>query len=136
LYGCVFLFHAFHIHTHHTHVYFWLFVILSSHSFTRYSVQALLKGVRRAHLVAPGNGRLVQEIFTRDGAGTLISRDLYDGIRPATVADVPGILDIIEPLVQEGVLTRRSRKDLEHDVGQYYVFTRDGLIVACGQLRK
>ena len=27
---------------------------LSSHSFTRYSVQALLKGVRRAHLVAPG----------------------------------------------------------------------------------
>lgn len=86
--------------------------------------------------MAPGNGRLVQEIFTRDGAGTLISRDLYDGIRPATVADVPGIIDIIEPLVQEGVLTRRSRKDLEHDVGQYYVFTRDGLIVACGQLRK
>lgn len=28
--------------------------------FCRYSVQALSKGVRRAHLVAPGNGRLLQ----------------------------------------------------------------------------
>ncbi len=31
---------------------------------------------------------------------------------------------------------RRSRKELEHDISQYYVFTRDGLTVACGQLRK
>jgi hypothetical protein len=28
--------------------------------FTRYSVQALNKGVRRSHLVSPGNGRLLQ----------------------------------------------------------------------------
>lgn len=46
----------------------------------------------------------LQEIFTRDGSGTLISRDLYDGIRPATVADVPGIVDIIEPLIKVHVL--------------------------------
>lgn len=104
--------------------------------YCRYSVQALSKGVRRAHLVAPGNGRLLQEIFTRDGSGTLISRDLYDGIRPATVADLPGILDIIQPLIEEGVLTARPQKELERDIVQYYVFTRDGLTVACGQLRK
>ena len=40
------------------------------------------------------------------------------------------------PKKQEGILMRRSRKELEHDIGQYYVFTRDGLTVACGQLRK
>lgn len=33
--------------------------------FCRYSVQALSKGVRRAHLVAPGNGRLLQVRHTR-----------------------------------------------------------------------
>jgi hypothetical protein len=27
---------------------------------------------------------------------------LYDGIRPAAVADVTGIIDIIEPLMQAG----------------------------------
>ena len=52
------------------------------------------------------------------------------------MADVTGIIDIIEPLMQDGVLTQRSRKELEHDIGQYYVFTRDGLTVACGQLRR
>lgn len=78
----------------------------------------------------------LQEIFTRDGSGTLISRDLYDGIRPATVADVAGIMDIIQPLIQEGILTGRSQKEIERDIVQYYVFTRDGLTVACGQLRK
>lgn len=104
--------------------------------FCRYSVQALLKGVRRAHLVPPGNGRLLQELYTRDGAGTLISRDLYDGIRPATVADVPSIMDIIQPLIDDGVLTVRSKSQMEKDISQYYVFTRDNLTVACGQLRK
>jgi amino-acid N-acetyltransferase len=47
------------------------------------SVRALAKGVARAHVVSPSNGALLQELFTRDGCGLLISRDIYDGIRPA-----------------------------------------------------
>jgi len=78
----------------------------------------------------------LQEIFTRDGAGTLISRDLYDGIRPAKVADVPAIMDIIRPLIEEKVLYPRTNSDLEKDITQYFVFVRDGHTVACGQLRK
>jgi N-acetylglutamate synthase-like GNAT family acetyltransferase len=52
------------------------------------------------------------------------------------VGDVSGIMDIIFPLMQDGVLTMRSKKELEGDIHQYYVFTRDGLTVACGQIRK
>ena len=48
------------------------------------SVRALAKGVSRTHVVSPSNGALLQELFTRDGCGLLISRDIYDGIRPAT----------------------------------------------------
>ena len=103
--------------------------------FCRYAVQALTKGVKRAHLIAPGDGWLLKEIFTRDGSGTLISRDLYDGIRMSTVEDVPGIMDIIQPLINDGILARRSKSGLEKDSNQYYVFVREGFVLACGQIK-
>jgi amino-acid N-acetyltransferase len=55
------------------------------------SVRALAKGVARAHVVSPSNGALLQELFTRDGCGLLISRDIYDGIRPACARCVLGL---------------------------------------------
>ena len=48
--------------------------------------------------------------------GTLISRDLYDGIRLATPADVPGMLSLIEPLEAQGILAKRERSELLRDV--------------------
>ena len=44
---------------------------------------ALQLGVTRAHLLPPAPGALIQELYTTDGIGTLISGDLYDGIRLA-----------------------------------------------------
>lgn len=35
-----------------------------------------LQGVPRAHVVPPTSGALLEEIYTRDGAGLLISRDM------------------------------------------------------------
>ena len=41
-------------------------------------------GVKRAHLVdARMDGGLLLELYTRDGVGTMISTDFYEGIRPA-----------------------------------------------------
>lgn len=34
------------------------------------------QGVSRAHVVPPTSGALLQELYTRDGAGLLISRDM------------------------------------------------------------
>lgn len=101
-----------------------------------WSIDALERGVKRAHIISSSNGALLQELYTRDGAGTLISRDLYEGIRPANVNDVTQIYDLIEPLVNSGNLIPRSKNDLEKDIRTYYVYTRDAMVVAVGQLRR
>jgi amino-acid N-acetyltransferase len=96
---------------------------------------ALDAGVKRVHLISPENGQLLQELYTRDGAGTMISGDLYDGIHKATVEDATAIHDLITPLVDKGILIERTKADLERDINQYHIYTRDGLVVACGQLK-
>ena len=101
-----------------------------------WALKALQKGVKRAHIIAPTNGALLQELYTRDGSGTLISRDLYEGIRPANVNDINGIYELIEPLVNRGTLVPRSKTTLEKDINTYYVYTRDSLVVACAQLKR
>lgn len=101
-----------------------------------WAMMALEKGVKRAHIIAPTNGALLQEFYTRDGAGTLISRDLYEGIRRADVNDVSGIHDLIAPLIKAGTLVDRPKTVMERDILSYYVYTRDSLIVATGQLKR
>jgi|EP00979_Chaetoceros_neogracilis_P004079 amino-acid N-acetyltransferase len=98
-------------------------------------VSSLDRGVKRAHIISPINGALLQELYTRDGSGTLISRDIYEGIRVANVGDVSGIYQLIEPLVSAGTLVPRPKNVLEKDISSYYVFTRDNLIVACAQIK-
>jgi amino-acid N-acetyltransferase len=101
-----------------------------------WSVQAVEQGVKRAHVISPKHGALLQELYTRDGSGTLISGDLYDGIRRAKVSDVSAIHDLIAPLINMGTLVDRPKSKLEKDIDCYYVYTRDNLIVACGQLKQ
>ena len=64
-------------------------------------------------------------------AGTLISADIYEGMRPATIDDVPGIIELITPLEQQGILVRRSRELLELEIKNFIVNERDGMIIAC-----
>ena len=100
-----------------------------------WSIHALEQGVKRAHIISPQHGALLQELYTRDGSGTLISGDLYDGIRRATVHDVSAIHDLISPLIAMGTLIDRPKSTLEKDIDTYYVYTRDNHVVACGQLK-
>lgn len=100
-----------------------------------HAVQACLHGVRRAHLVDRHvDGALLLELFTRDGIGTLITADTYENMRKATIDDVGGILELIEPLEAEGVLVRRSRERLEMEIGYFMVMERDGMVIACAAL--
>ena len=96
---------------------------------------ALKRGVRRVHLVGRAvDGALLQELFTRDGAGTLVTAETYEGLRQAGIDDVGGILELIEPLEAEGVLVRRSRELLEMEIDRFMVMERDGMIIACAAL--
>eukprot|EP00547_Thalassionema_nitzschioides_P006278 CAMPEP_0194220080 /NCGR_PEP_ID=MMETSP0156-20130528/27409_1 /TAXON_ID=33649 /ORGANISM="Thalassionema nitzschioides, Strain L26-B" /LENGTH=563 /DNA_ID=CAMNT_0038949963 /DNA_START=41 /DNA_END=1729 /DNA_ORIENTATION=- len=97
---------------------------------------ALEQGVKRAHILTLKQGALLQELYTRDGSGTLVSKDIYEGIRQANVNDVTGIFELISPLVKAGTLVDRPKAVLEKDIENYYVYTRDNLVVACGQLKK
>ena len=92
-------------------------------------------GVKRSHLISYAeDGALLQELFTRDGAGTLITEDQYEQIRTAGIDDVGGILEIIEPLEAKGNLVKRSRELLETEINQFTVIDRDGMVIACAAL--
>ncbi len=97
-----------------------------------HAVDACRGGVRRVHLIdRRRDGALLLELFTRDGIGTMVTTDLYQDTRQATIDDVGGILGLIVPLEESGALVRRSREHLEIDIGQYSVIERDGTIIAC-----
>jgi len=97
--------------------------------------QVCQNNVKRAHLVSfQEDGALIKELFTRDGNGTLVSQKRYEQIRQASVEDVGGILELIRPLEEAGVLVRRSRELLETEIEQFTIIERDGMIVACAAL--
>jgi amino-acid N-acetyltransferase len=100
-----------------------------------FALDACRRGVKRAHLVHRAvNGALLLELFTRDGCGTLINADLYEGVREASIDDVGGILALIAPLEDDGTLVRRSRERLETEIDRFAVVERDGSIIACAAL--
>ena len=97
--------------------------------------QACHMGVNRCHIVSyVKDGALLEELFTRDGSGTQITKVSYEQIRDAGPEDVPGIIELITPLELAGVLVKRSRELIESEINQFTVIERDGLIVCCGAL--
>lgn len=92
-------------------------------------------GVSRAHIISHEDDcALLQELFTHDGCGTLVAKDEYELLRQANIDDVGGILELIEPLEQQGVLLKRSRELLETEINQFRLLERDGRIIACAAL--
>lgn len=96
---------------------------------------AASNGVGRAHLLdASVDGALIKELFTRDGCGTLVTRETYETVRGARIEDVGGILELIEPLEADGTLVRRSRELLETEIHRFAITERDGMVIACAAL--
>ncbi|MFB1486032.1 MULTISPECIES: amino-acid N-acetyltransferase [unclassified Thiocapsa] len=101
----------------------------------RAGAEACRNGIRRVHLVQRRRGgALLRELLTPDGSGTLISAEPYEELRPARIDDVTGILELLRPLEDRGVLVRRSRERLETEIGRFVLTERDGLITACAAL--
>lgn len=99
------------------------------------AIAACRGGVRRAHIVGHGvEGGLLRELFSREGAGTLVTSEVFEGMRAATVNDVPGIIALIRPLEEAGILAARSRELLEQEVDRFVVIERDGMIIGCAAL--
>lgn len=98
----------------------------------RNTINACRVGVDRTHLLKRSlDGALLKELFTRDGAGTLVSAEPYEQTRTARIDDVGGILELLAPMEESGVLVRRSRELMETEIDRFTVMERDGMIIGC-----
>ena len=92
-------------------------------------------GVSRGHLLSyQEDGALLTELFSRDGSGTMVIKESYEQVRNACIDDVGGILELIRPLEDDGILVRRSRELLESEIHYFSVIERDGAIIGCAAL--
>lgn len=99
------------------------------------AVRACDNGVARAHFLSRHmDGALLLEFFTRDGVGTMLSSAPLAHLRNATIDDVQGLLQIIGPLEEQGVLVRRSRERLEAEIERFVVAEYDNQIIGCAAL--
>src|SRR5690625_1069532 len=97
--------------------------------------QCCLQGVLRGQVVSYStDGAMLSELFTRDGLGTMVHADNYEQLRTATIDDVGGILKLLAPLEDQGILVRRSRELLETEIHRFNVLEKDGTIIACAAL--
>lgn len=92
-------------------------------------------GVQRVHLVdGTTGGVLLLELFQRDGVGTMVASDLYEGTRMARETDIPGIKELIQPLEVTGALVRRTEEELHKTLDSLIVVEREGHIIGCAAL--
>lgn len=99
------------------------------------AINACEQGVGRVHLISRHtDGALLSELFTHDGVGTMLTPSRLETLRTANIEDVGGILALIQPLEEEGMLVRRSRERLEMEIDRFVVLEYDGLLIGCAAL--
>ena len=99
------------------------------------AIKAVSQGVKRAHLISRHvDGALLIELFTHHGIGTMIVPESPETIRAAASADMPGIVQILEPLEQQGILMKRPPDEIERDIGRFFVLATDDNVLGCAAL--
>jgi amino-acid N-acetyltransferase len=99
------------------------------------AIRACEQGVARAHLISRHvDGAIIQELFTLEGIGTMVTEQSLETMRQANIDDVGGILKLIEPLENEGVLVRRGRERIEMEIDHFYVMEHDNRTIGCAAL--
>jgi amino-acid N-acetyltransferase len=103
--------------------------------YLQHCVKACKSGVERSHIIPFAvDGAILLEVYVHDGIGTMVVDEKLESLREATVDDVGGILQLIEPFEKDGTLVKRGRTEIERDVGNYTVIEHDGVIFACAAL--
>ena len=103
--------------------------------YLQHCVKACKAGVERNHILPFAlDGALLLEVYVHDGVGTMVIDEKLESLREATVDDIGGILQLIEPFERDGTLVKRDRTEIERDVGHYTVIEHDGVIFGCAAL--
>jgi amino-acid N-acetyltransferase len=99
------------------------------------AITACEHGVARTHLISRHvDGAIIQELFTHNGIGTMVTELPLENLRQANIDDVGGILKLIEPLENQGVLARRGRERIEMEINYFYVLEHDNIVIGCAAL--
>ncbi len=101
------------------------------------ALKACKNGTERAHVVDGRlEGAILREMFSNLGVGTMVYGNDYESIRPMRAEDIGDVLRLMRPLMEEGVLIRRSQNDLMTKIADYAVYEIDGVVHACGALHE
>ncbi len=93
------------------------------------------RGVSRVHIIdGRKEGRLLQEVFSSVGGGTLIYGNQYAHIRQAGLGDVPEILHLLDGYVQKGNVVLRTASDIKKNIHAYHIYAVDHAVYGCGAL--
>ncbi len=99
------------------------------------AIRACEAGVARTHLISRHtDGAMLQELFSDEGIGTMVVESTLNTLRDASIDDVGGVLKLLRPLEEEGILVRRSRELLEQEIARFVVLEHDHRIVGCAAL--
>jgi amino-acid N-acetyltransferase len=99
------------------------------------AIRACEAGVARTHLISRHiDGAVLQELFSDEGIGTMVVESTLNTLRDASIEDVGGILKLLIPLEEQGILVRRSRELLEREIERFVVLEHDHRIVGCAAL--
>jgi amino-acid N-acetyltransferase len=97
-----------------------------------HAVRAAAGGVPRVHII---DGRVEQgllaEVFSNEGIGTLVHANEYQAIRHAQKKDVRALHALIQTGVDNDELVRRSRAEIERQVGDFFIFEVDRNPAGC-----
>ena len=98
----------------------------------QHAAAACLAGVERVHIASGREDEgLLAEVFSNEGIGTLIYANEYEQIRPAKKKDIRAIQRLTKKAVEAEELLRRTRVEMEKNLGDYYIFEIDKNPVGC-----
>ena len=99
------------------------------------AIRACEAGVARTHLISRHvDGAVLQELFSDEGIGSMVVESTLNTLRDASIEDVGGVLQLLRPLEEQGILVRRSRELLEREIARFVVLEHDHRIVGCAAL--
>lgn len=96
------------------------------------SIKACDAGIDRVHIIGCEEGSSLLEVFTCDGAGTMIySRTPYEQIRKAEAGEINDIMEILRETSSKSVFDSALAVKA---INNFWVFSVDGDIHGCMQL--
>ena len=96
---------------------------------------ACQNGVVRSHIVdGKLDGVLLTEIFSDLGSGTMIYTSNYGKIRSMEQSDIPAVLGVMRPFIENGKLLPRTEQQLTEALKDFIVYELDGGVHACAGL--